>query len=276
MSGYHTPVLLQQVCTFLHIQPGSRYVDATLGGGGHALEIIRLGGQVLGLDQDPDALSACPDSDQLLKISSNFIHLSEVIASNRWSPIAGVLFDLGVSMHQITQVDRGFSFQSDGPLDMRMDPSLPITAGFLVNNLPIRDLAKIIADFGEEPQAGLISQKIFTARPINSTLQLAGLIPSPDQKRRVFQALRIAVNDELGALEAALPQALSILSPGGRILVISFHSLEDRLVKQQFLSWSREGQGKIITPKPVIPETAEKTLNPRSKSAKLRVFQKYV
>ena len=275
MSGYHEPVLLQQVGTFLQVKPGFHYVDATLGGGGHSAEIIRRGGEVLGLDQDPDAMSACPDSDHLVKVRSNFIHLSEAVKEHHWLPVAGVLFDLGVSLHQITTPGRGFSFQTDGPLDMRMDSSIPITAAFLVNNLPPKELAVILRDLGEEPRADLISKKIAAARPLKTTFQLAGLLPVPDEKRRVFQALRMAVNDELGALSAALPQALSVLAPGGRILVISFHSLEDRLVKRQFTDWAGQELGEILTAKPVVPEPEEIRTNPRSASAKLRVFQKY-
>jgi 16S rRNA (cytosine1402-N4)-methyltransferase len=274
MSGYHQPVLLQQVGTFLKVSPGLHYVDATLGGGGHTMEIIRLGGKVLGLDQDPDALSACPDSDQLVKVRSNFIHLAEVVKANNWQPIFGVLFDLGVSQHQIATPARGFSFQSEGPLDMRMDPVLPVTAGFLINNLPVKDLARLFRDFGEEPRAAFISEKIVAARPLNTSSELSRLLPNPDTRRRVFQALRIAVNDELGALTAVLPQSLDILTPGGRILVISFHSLEDTRVKNQFTAWAESGLGKIITEKPVVPDETEKAVNPRSKSAKLRVFEK--
>ncbi len=273
MDGYHIPVLLQPVGTYMEVKPDNYYIDATLGGGGHTAPILAGGGWVLGLDQDPEALSACPDSDHLIKVRSNFIHLLEVAGKNHWPPVSGILFDLGVSWHQLTTASRGFSFQVDGPLDMRMDPTIPVTAGDLVNGLPARDLAKIIADFGGERQAGRIAGQITRHRPLSTTLELAAILPAPS-RRRVFQALRIAVNDELGALETALPQALELLRPGGRLLVISFHSLEDRLVKQTFKKWKFQNLGTNLTSGPVIPDMLEIGQNPKSQSAKLRVFQK--
>ncbi len=274
MGEYHVPVLLQSVCTLLKVEPGARYIDATLGGGGHAAAIIRLGGEVLGLDQDPDALSACPDLDHLIKVRANFIHLEETAKAHQWFPVAGVIFDLGVSAHQISTPDRGFSFQLNGPLDMRMDPLLRVTAADLINALNLKDLVKIMRDFGQVSSAESLCRRIIASRPITTTGQLAQILPGPDVRRQVFQALRIAVNDELGALKTALPQALSLLNPGGRLAVISFHSLEDRLVKTQFLAWEKQGMGEILTPKPVIADEAEAKANPKSKSAKLRAFQK--
>jgi len=273
-SFFHIPVLLQSACTYLNVIPGNKYVDATLGGAGHTREIIRLGGLVLGLDQDENALSACPDINGLTKVKSNFIHLQEVVRSYNWQPVAGVLFDLGVSSHQFDTPGRGFSFQKDGPLDMRMDLDLPHSASDLVNTLPQDALTLIFKKFGEEPTAAGIAQSIVSARPITSTTQLTRIIGHPDRIRRIFQALRIAVNDELGSLEMALPQALSVTASGGRIVVISFHSLEDRIVKDHFRNWADTGVGEILTPHPVTADAEEINQNPRSKSAKLRAFIK--
>jgi 16S rRNA (cytosine1402-N4)-methyltransferase len=275
MAEYHVPVLLHTVCTLLEVRPGKRYIDATLGGGGLASEIIRRGGEVLGLDQDPDALSACPDLDRLIKVRSNFTRLAETAGRYGWHQVAGVLFDLGVSSHQLATGRRGFSFQSEGPLDMRMDPESAVTAADLVNRLDAKDLARIFSDFGEVRGAQAVSRRLVGARPIRTTTDLAGLIPKV-QVRQVFQALRIAVNGELDALAAALPQALSVTGPGGKILVISFHSLEDRIVKREFTAWEKQHLGRILTRHPIIPDAEEKAANPRSKSAKLRAFQKYV
>jgi 16S rRNA (cytosine1402-N4)-methyltransferase len=274
MGQFHVPVLLKSVCTLLKVEPGGRYIDATLGGGGHAAAIIAEGGEVLGLDQDSDALLACPDLNHLVKVHANFIHLKEEALARKWTSVSGVVFDLGVSSHQISTAHRGFSFQLEGPLDMRMDRRVPVTAADLVNCLSEKDLTHIISLFGEVKGAAGVSRRIIHARPISTTKALASLFGNPHIRRQVFQALRMAVNDELGALETALPQALSLLIPGGRIVVISFHSLEDRLVKSQFSDWASQGLGEILTPKPVVPDQKEKTTNPKSISAKLRSFQK--
>lgn len=268
---YHKPVLLQSACHFLDVRPGGQYIDCTLGGGGHALEIIKLGGQVLGLDQDPEALAACPQVDGLTKVQTNFIHLQEVAQEYHWQP-DGILLDLGISSHQIDTASRGFSFQKSGPLDMRMDPTLSHSAADLVNHLSVSDLAMILRDFGEIPNAKTLAAKIVFYKPFLTTIDLAKI--TGKYTRQVFQALRIAVNDELGALGNVLPQALEILKSKGIIVVISFHSLEDRIVKQTFQDWAREKVGVILTPKPVVPDPEEINTNPRAKSAKLRSFQK--
>lgn len=273
--NYHKPVLLQSVLHYLDVKPGRLYVDATVGGCGHTVEIIRGGGKVLGLDQDPDALAACPRLDDLTLVRTNFTHLSEIISQKQWQPVSGILFDLGVSSFQLDEASKGFSFQKEGPLDMRMDPTLANTAATLINNLNSRDLALIFKKYGQEPQAYTLAQKIVSARPIYTTAQLAKILgKSPQIHRRVFQSLRIAVNDELGAIETALPQALASLDRTGRLVVISFHSLEDRLVKHTFQNWQKTGLGQILTPKPVVPDIAEITSNSRAKSAKLRAFHK--
>lgn len=229
---FHNPVLLQEAVAFLAVQPGKKYIDCTLGGGGHTQLIISQGGIVLGLDQDPESLKACPDLDHLTKVQSNFIHLTEVADQYGFNPVSGILLDLGVSEHQIVTRSRGFSFQQDGPLDMRMDKSSPITAATLVNQLPVSQLSILFKDFGEIPVAKMLAQKIIKSRPINSTSELAKITGKWSQQ--AFQALRIAVNGELEALKSVLPQAYDLLEPDGRLVVISFHSLEDRIVKKQF------------------------------------------
>lgn len=263
-NQYHIPVLLQPAVALLEVIPGAKYVDATFGGGGHSAEIKRLGGQVLGIDQDPDSAA---------DVHANFSQLEEIVKSHNWQPVAGVLFDLGVSLHQIATPSRGFSFQADGPLDMRMSPNLPYSAADLVNTLAPVQLKNIFLDYGEVSNSALV-ERIVAARPLLTTRQLDQAINSRDLSRRVFQALRIAVNDELGAIKAALPQALGILQPKGRIAVISFHSLEDRIVKQQFLAWQNSQLGTVVTKKPILPDENEVVANFASHSAKLRVFQK--
>lgn len=274
MGKYHEPVLLHTVCNALQVHPGSKYLDATLGGGGHAGQIVSLGGLVLGIDQDPDAISQSPDIVGLTKVRGSFSHLEEIARKYKWTDIAGVLFDLGVSSHQLDTPSRGFSFQSTGPLDMRMDPDLSITAADLVNSLSKKQLIQVLLDFGEEKTARKVADLIIANRPFSTTNDLARLLIHPQVRRRVFQAFRIAVNDEMGELVKALPQALTILASGGKMLVISFHSLEDRIVKDQFYSWQRSGLGVISSPDPIIPGPDEIAANPRSKSSKLRIFIK--
>ncbi len=255
--NYHNPVLAQVAIDWLEVQPGEKYIDATLGAGGHASEIICRGGSVLGLDQDPEALRACPDLEGLVKVQTNFIHLDEVARKYHWIPVAGILFDLGVSQHQVETPQRGFSFQLSGPLDMRMGPSTALRAAELVNLLSVNQLTSLLKDYGEIPVAKTLASKIVAARPLTTTSQLAK-VSGRRWSRQAFQALRIAVNDELGALATALPQAMSLLKLGGRLVVISFHSLEDRLVKQQFVRWQTAGQGKTLTPKPILGERGSK------------------
>ena len=247
---FHKTVLLQPTVTFLAVKPGGHYVDCTLGGGGHTAEIIRQVGKVLGLDQDPEALQACLDLEGLIKVQSNFIHLAEVVKSHSWQPVLGILLDLGVSEHQIATSGRGFSFQSQGPLDMRMDPSLPNTAETLINQLPVEQLTSLFQDYGEIPAAKILATKIVAARPLATTDQLA--VITGKWSRQAFQALRIAVNDELGALTEVLSQAQEILAPGGRLVIISFHSLEDRIVKQTLKNMN------TLTAKPVTGEKGSK------------------
>ncbi len=302
----HVPVLLKEVLHFLQPRSGGRYIDATVGGGGHAEAILEASapdGRLLGLDADPDALRRSQRRLQrferrVVLVHANFDSLQSIAEREGFVPADGVLMDLGVSADQLEDADRGFSFLRPGPLDMRMDPSLPHTAADLVNILDEEDLARLIRAYGEEPRAHRIARAIVRARPIYTTTELADLIARVVPRRpgqrlhpatRVFQALRIAVNDELGALERALPQAVAVLRPGGRLAVITFHSLEDRIVKHFFRREARDcicpprqpvctcghkAQVRILTSKPVVPGQEEIRANPRSRSAKLRVVEK--
>lgn len=255
MSGFHTPVLLNEAIYYLNVTPGGKYIDATLGGGGHAAAIKAKGGKVLGLDQDAEAIE---NSKSLVDVAikSNFIHLEEVATEHNWLPVAGVLLDLGVSMHQFSEGRRGFSLQNDGPLDMRMGETA-VTAAELVNQLSVDQLASIFKDFGEIPAAKALAQKIISNRPLVTTGQLATVCGKWSQQ--AFQALRIAVNDELSSLTEVIPQIKNVLGHGGRAVIISFHSLEDRIVKNEFKDW-----GIALTKKPIAGE----------RGSKLRAYQK--
>lgn len=280
-STYHKPVLLQTALKYLHVTPGRLYIDATIGGGGHTAGILQAGGRVLGLDQDSQALDACRQNEafqpalasgSLILVHTNFSRLLNAAAQKGWSDVSGILLDLGVSSRQLDTTERGFSFRDSGPLDMRMDIALPVSAADLVNRLPAPQLASLFADFGDIPEAKPLARKLVSARPVNNTGQLAAL--AGKWARQAFQALRIAVNDELGALEAVLPQSYDLLAPGGRLVVISYHSLEDRLVKELFKAWSVAGRGQMLTTRPLVPDSLEISDNPRSRSAKLRAFSK--
>ena len=260
MNSYHTPVLLDTAVDYLNVRPGRKYIDATLGGGGHSALIKSEGGLVLGLDQDEEAIENSKGcTDKAIKV--NFIHLNETAKENSWYPVSGVILDLGVSMHQITDSQRGFSFQADGPLDMRMGNSA-VTAAELVNRLSVDQLSSLFKDFGEIPGAKSLATKIVANRPMSTTSQLAKICGKWSQQ--VFQALRIAVNDELGALNQAMPQIISVLDNGGRAVIISFHSLEDRIVKNSFNSWANNNLGIVLTKKPIAGE----------RGSKLRAFEK--
>lgn len=293
MSDYHVSVLLQEVVDGLQVAAGEKYIDATLGAAGHSMAMIEKGGIVLGIDQDADAIAYVQElrsknqelSEKLKIAKGNFARIAEIARENGFDEVSGILFDLGVSSHQLDTGERGFSFLSDAPLDMRMDASLAVSARDLVNGLTKGELVELFTKYGEEPFAKRIAQEIVSVREkklIESTHELAsivaGVYPKGNHKvhpgTKVFQALRIAVNDELRSLEEALPQALGILKKGGRIAIISFHSLEDRIVKQTFLKWEDEKLGKIITKKPIIPDTEEEEKNRRSRSSKLRIFEK--
>jgi len=278
----HQPVMLSEALDLLNVQPGGVYVDATFGGGGHTRGIIERGGQVLALDQDPDAHKRAErlGGVAIRFVKDNFRNLEAVLASQGLPPVNGILADLGVSSFHFDDPDRGFSYQQEGPLDMRMGDSGP-TAAEIVNTLPEEELANIIWRYGEERQSRRIARAIVAARvkePIETTTQLAEIIrravgfrKAGHPARRTFQALRIYVNDELGALTELLEAAGRVLAPGGRLVVISFHSLEDRIVKH-FLRDDPRFQ--VLTKKPLVASATEQEKNPRSRSAKLRAGER--
>ena len=303
----HEPVLYQEIILALKPHQAGRYVDGTLGAGGHAWGILEASspdGLLLGMDVDPQALAIARErlagfgSRAILRRAS-YTSLSEQLQDLDWEEVDGVLLDLGASSMQFDSPERGFSFQSDAPLDMRFDPSQPASASDLVNRLPEQELADLIFRYGEERKSRQIARAIVKARPVRTTRQLAEIIlranPARGQDRhlhpatRTFQALRIAVNQELAAIEAVLPQAVAALKPGGRLAVISFHSLEDRIVKQYF---RREAKDCICPPRqpvctcghrasvheinrsPIRPQEIEIHKNPRARSALLRIVEK--
>jgi len=293
MSIYHVPVLLNGIIKFLEVKPGKRFIDATVGGGGHTEAILKAGGLVLGIDQDEEAINEVKrrlwnyiEKGQLIVKKGNFKNLEQITKEKNFTNVNGVLFDLGVSSHQLETPKRGFSFNSDAPLDMRMDESLKITAADLVNGLNKGELYELFTKLGEEHYARPISQAIVRARnikPITRCNELAAIILSVRRKgrldrthpaTRVFQALRIAVNDELNALRVVLIEAIGVTARGGRIAVISFHSLEDRIVKNFFRTGEKERKLKLLTDKPIIPGDKEIEANPKSRSAKLRIAEK--
>ncbi|MDM7325124.1 MAG: 16S rRNA (cytosine(1402)-N(4))-methyltransferase RsmH [Thermus sp.] len=279
----HIPVLYEEALHWLQIRPGEVYVDATLGGAGHTRGILEKGGLVIGLDQDPEAAARATalNLPGLRVFQSNFRHLKEVLRQAGVDRVAGILADLGVSSFHLENPERGFSYQKEGPLDMRMGTEGP-TAYEVVNTLSLEDLYRILRDLGEEKEAYRIAKAIAERRrkaPIRTTTELAevvrqavGFRKAGHPARKTFQALRMYVNDELGALEEFLQQAAEVLTPGGRLVVIAFHSLEDRLVKR-FL---RESGLRVLTKKPVTPSPEEVVKNPRSRSAKLRAAEKEV
>jgi len=291
---YHTPVLLQEVLDNLQIQQNEKYIDATLGGGGHTSEILRRGGRVLAIDADADALqfvesrkSEVDKLGRLVVVKGNFRDIDHIARENGFESVAGILFDLGVSSHQLDTPERGFSFGAEGPLDMRMDKELSVTASDLVNGLTRHELAELFTRFGEEGYARQIANKISEERQrnaITTTGQLAAIIESVVKTRKdehhpatkVFQALRILVNDELHSLEEALPKCLLLLKDKGRLVVISFHSLEDRIVKRAFEKFESDALGRTITDKPVVPSDEEMHANRRSRSSKMRVFERTI
>jgi 16S rRNA (cytosine1402-N4)-methyltransferase len=290
----HEPVLREEVLRLLDIQPGGVVVDATLGSGGHAREILRrLGprGRLIGIDQDPGALERAKENlkefPNVDYVHANFAELDKMLDRLNLKKIDAVILDVGLSTEQLEEARRGFSFLKEGPLDMRMDPSREIRAGDLVNRLPETELEKLFRIYGEERWARRIARAIARRRieaPLETTSDLVEVVkravPRPAHfgprhpAMRVFQALRIRVNEELEALETVLPKAFKALRTGGRLAVISFHSLEDRIVKQTFRHWAAEGRAELLTKKPVSPGEDEVKRNPRSRSAKLRAVAK--
>jgi 16S rRNA (cytosine1402-N4)-methyltransferase len=283
VNTYHTSVLLHEAIELLDIQKDKKYIDATLGGGGHAREITKRGGYVLGIDADQDAIDFVTGLkiSNLQLVKGNFKDIEEIAKFNGFEDVSGIIFDLGVSSHQVDEAERGFSFQRTGPFDMRMDKSLKVQAKDLINSLTKDELYELLTKLGEEHRAHVIANAIIKARkirPIETTKQVYDIInisvkgQNIDTMARVFQAFRIAINDELNNLKIALPLAFNLLAKTGRVAVISFHSLEDRIVKNQFLDWAEEKRGTILTVKPIRPSDEEIRNNKRSRSAKLRAF----
>ncbi|MGY4707848.1 16S rRNA (cytosine(1402)-N(4))-methyltransferase RsmH [Candidatus Bipolaricaulota sp. J31] len=284
---WHEPVMVTEVLRFLAPGPGKVIVDATVGTGGHAEAILERGAELIGIDRDPRALELARErlsrfGDRCRLVQGNFRHLKEILAELAAGPVDGVLFDLGMSSAQLEDEERGFSFAREGPLDMRMDPSQPLTAHEIVNRWPEREIARILREYGEERYARRIARAIVRARPIETTTELAEIVIRcypPGRHRihpatRTFQALRIAVNDELSALREGLLAAIRALLPGGTVVAISFHSLEDRIVKHTFRQRWIAGEVEILTKKPLVPSPEEIRRNPRARSAKLRAARR--
>jgi 16S rRNA (cytosine1402-N4)-methyltransferase len=285
----HKPVMINEVLEILNVKPGGRYIDCTLGNGGHSRAILEASspdGILVGIDMDSTAIERAKINlsqykDRIIIIQGNFSNLSSLVSSTGILKFNSILFDLGISSVQLGTLERGFSFNLDGPLDMRMDKTIPITAYQVVNSYSLEKLYDIFWNLGEERSARLIAKSIVDYRKkkeISSTKELAELISKAVKRRgkihpatRVFMALRIYINRELENLKDAIPQAISLLTPGGRLCVISYHSLEDRIVKNTF----RESGEKLITQSPIRPNREEVLSNRRARSAKLRGLEKY-
>jgi 16S rRNA (cytosine1402-N4)-methyltransferase len=301
----HRSVLYKEIIHALQPRSGGRYVDGTLGAGGHArgiMEACAPDGQLLGLDVDPQALAIArrilaPYESRIHLAQASYTTLSHQLAQLGWDAVDGILLDLGASSIQFDTPERGFSFMQDAPLDMRFGPHASQTAADIVNSYSERELADLIYEYGEERDSRKIARAIVNARPLHTTRELAAIIESVSPRRgdrvhpatRTFQALRIAVNEELASIKEVLPQAVTALRPGGRLAVISFHSLEDRIVKDFFREQSRElinppyeriyeqernAVLKEVNRKPIVPSDDEIRNNPRARSAKLRIAQK--
>ncbi len=301
----HIPVLAREAIENLAVQPGGRYIDCTLGAGGHARSILEHsspGGQLLGIDADPVAIKVAGDrlhdfDRAVLLVNDNFVNLRDICIKVDFFPVHGIIFDLGLSTPQLDEEGRGFSFLRDSPLDMRFNPNQRTSAADIVNTWSEGDLAHLIKTYGEETASRQIARKLVEKRPIRTTLELAETVVQAVGGRhgkthpatRTFQALRIEVNHEMENLESALAQAVTLLGFGGRLVVVSYHSLEDRIVKHFFQRESKDcicppeamtctcghkANIKIITRKIIIPSFAEVELNPRSRSAKLRAVER--
>jgi 16S rRNA (cytosine1402-N4)-methyltransferase len=301
----HQPVLYNEIIHLLQPRRAGRYVDGTLGAGGHAwgiLEASKPDGLLLGFDVDTHAIQLAkkrlaPFIDRVTIVQSSFNTLSTQLPAMGWQNVEGILLDLGISSMQLDNPERGFSFRQDGGLDMRFDQQNPVRAVDLVNTLPEKDLADLIYRFGEERRSRQVARAIIRARPVQTTLHLAEIVsastksgrPGMHPATRTFQALRIAVNEELDSLKETLPQAVHALSPGRRLAVISYHSLEDRIVKHYFRRESIDcicppkqpvcdcghaASVKIITKRPIRPKDDEIEDNPRARSARLRVAER--
>ena len=310
MQFQHTSVLLAECIEGLRIRPDGVYVDGTLGGAGHASHVAELlteGGRLIGIDQDAAAIAAAgerlsPWEDRVTIVRDNYEHMSEVVHDLGIAGVDGILLDLGVSSYQLDTPERGFSYRNDAPLDMRMDERQEITAYEIVNTYSEADLYRVIRDYGEDRFAKNIAKHIASERqkkPIETTFELADIVKAsiPAKVReggghpakRTFQAIRIECNRELEVLEKSLDEMIDLLNEGGRICIITFHSLEDRIVKNAFRRnenpctcppdfpvcvCGKKSKGRVITRKPVLPSEGELASNPRSASAKLRIFEK--
>lgn len=287
----HSPVLLWQTTHLLALDSGYQVIDCTVGEGGHAKEILKaIGpeGKLLALDADKENIARAranlKEFANTVFVNSNFVHLKEIATRERFDSVKAILMDLGWSMNQFENSGRGFSFLRDEPLDMRLGDS-ELTAAEILNDWPEADIGKILREYGEEKKWKEIARSIVRYRkqqPFKTTLQLVEVIDQIKKNKnfrispatQTFQALRIAVNDELGNLKTALPQAVELLEKGGRLAIITFHSLEDRIVKQFFQNANQQNKIKLITKKPVVAEQEELEINPRARSAKLRVIEK--
>ena len=292
LMSLHQPVLLLEAIDALNIQPNHWYIDGTFGRGGHTQAILKKEGNVIAFDADREAIeygnqqfAKQIQSEQLILIHANFRELEKELSTRRPEIISGILFDFGTTVDQLKSESRGFSFESDSELDMRMDDRLGVKAKDLLALIDERQLANLFIEFGGEESAKAIAREIVYQRqkkPITSTKQLITIIERIKKGRRshlhpatkVFQALRMAVNSELENIEDVLPQALETVKPGGRVVTISFHEGEDRIAKQFMKNWEEQGRGKQLTKKPIEPSEAELQINPRARSAKLRIFVK--
>ena len=307
MEFKHIPVMLEECMELLNLaqRPTGVFVDGTLGGGGHTEQILeRTTGKVIGIDRDWDALRAAgarlsPFGDRFVPLHGNYANIKTLLQRAGFDGMDGMLMDLGVSSYQLDNPERGFSFHNDAPLDMRMDQTAELTAEKVLNTYPEKELVRIISQYGEEKWAVRIAKFIVAARPLHTTMDLVRVIdaavPAAERRkvshpaRRTFQAIRIEVNSELSLLEPALRDAVDCLKPGGRLVVITFHSLEDRIVKQTFQSLQnpctcppkapvcicgKKPLGRVVTRKPVLPTEEECERNLRSHSAKVRAFEK--
>ena len=301
MGAVHIPVLLPQVLEALQVRRGGRYLDATVGGGGHARAILEGGGRLLGLDADAQSLMTAQENlggrGDFYLVHANFRNLEMVCHLHDFEPLDGALFDLGLSSLLLEEGGRGFSFLRDEPLDMRFDTTQELTAAQLIDSSSPRELEEVLRKYGEERQARRIAHEVLRRRPIHSTAELVQAVEMAAGKRRgrlhpatrTFLALRIATNRELDNISLALPQAVKLLRPGGRLVVLSYHSLEDRLVKEFLRRESRaclcpprtpacicghKPSLRLLTPKPVTPTPEEIAVNPRSRSAHLRAAER--
>ncbi len=280
----HVPVLLRQTIEYLQVRENENFIDCTLNGGGHAKEILKRNGpkgKVLGIEIDEEIFKKIKEEniERLIAVNDSYSNLKQIAEKNNFKKVSGIFFDLGMSSYHIDQSKRGFSFQKNEPLLMNYSKS-GLTAAKIVNQYPLKELEKIIEEYGEEKFAKKIAQKIVEERPIETTFQLVRIIKKatpnyyhqgkPNFAAKTFQALRIEANQELENLKKALPQALDLLEEGGRLVAISFHSLEDRIIKNFF----KETHLELLTKKPVVPDEEEIKLNPRAKSAKLRAAKK--